>query len=685
MTAVADPAPAVAHESHILYGRARTVAFATVAIGMLLAALDSTIVSTALPTIVGELGGGDHVSWVVTAYLLAQTITAAVAGKLGDQFGRKRVFQASVTVFIIGSALCGLSTGMTWLIASRAIQGVGAGGLMVTATALIADVIPLRDRGRYQGSLGAVFGVTTVIGPLLGGFFTDHLSWRWAFYINVPFAILVIIMASRTLPHVAAEKRARIDWLGILTIGLAAGSWILATSWGGTTYDWGSAPIIGLFVGGAVAMVAFVLVELRADDPILPMSLFSRRVFSMCAALSFVVGFTMLGSMTFLPTFLQYVEGVSATTSGLRMLPLVLGLLLTSISSGIFVSRTGRYKIFPVVGALVMALGLYLLSLMDAATPTIQSSLYMFVLGLGIGMSMQVLTIIVQNSVPYTQLGVATSGVTFMRTLGSSFGAAIFGTLYANYLEREMPAALAQSPGVTPADLVTPTSLHQLPDNVIAPIVDTYAAAIDHVFLLAVPVALVAFVLALFLPQVKLSDDLQPTATDLGEGFGLPEARVAEDRIAQRVANLLYRRGRRGVLEMLHQADLGLDEGRIWALVQVYGLNDADRPASVVNIAQARAVPAILLQPAFDDLAVRGLIGGSPEDLRLTGEGEAMISRLVDAFRLWLIHNLREVDPSEAEAVDAVIARIVRRVVREEGESSPIVSLGPPASVAPPS
>ena len=596
VTALAEPAQ-IGPREHVLYGRARNIAFATIALGMLLAALDGTIVSTALPTIVGDLGGGNHVSWVVTAYLLAQTITSAVVGKLGDQFGRKRVFQTSVTIFIIGSALCGLSEGMSWLIASRAIQGIGAGGLTVTATALIADIIPLRERGRYQGSLGAVFGVTTVLGPLLGGFFTDNLSWRWAFYINVPFALIVIVAAGRYIPSVAEEARTRIDWLGIVTVGIGTSCWILATSWGGTTYAWGSATIIGLFVGGAVALAAFVLVELRSPDPILPMQLFGKRVFAVCSALAFVVGFAMLGAMTFLPTFLQYVEGVDATASGLRMLPLVAGLLITSISSGIVVSRTGRYKMFPVVGSVLMGLGMYLLSRMDAATSVGLSSLYMFVLGLGIGMCMQVLTIIVQNSVPYTQLGVATSGVTFMRTLGSSFGAAIFGSLYANFLDDELPGALAKAPGVTLEDLATPASLHALDDQLIAPIVDAYAAALAHVFLWATPVTLLAFVLAVMLPQVKLSDDLQPSAADLGEGFGLPEARPAEDRIAQRVANVLYARGRQGVLEMLDRANLGMDEGRVWALVQVYGLTEAGRTASVQDVAATRPSPPSCCSP----------------------------------------------------------------------------------------
>ncbi|WP_243057695.1 MDR family MFS transporter [Nocardioides sp. SR21] len=674
-------APETSRSSQIIYGRARNLAFGTIALGMLLAALDGTIVSTALPTIVGDLGGGNHVSWVVTSYLLAQTISSAVVGKLGDQFGRKLVFQTSVTVFILGSALCGAAQGMSWLIAARAVQGLGAGGLVVTATALIADVIPLRDRGKYQGSLGAVFGVTTVLGPLLGGFFTDQLSWRWAFYINVPLALVVVVLAQRTIPGTKAHHRASIDWLGIATVGIGSAALILATSWGGTTYDWGSSQIIGLFVLGAVGMAAFVLVELRATDPILPMGLFRKRVFSLCAALSFVVGFTMLGAMTFLPTFLQYVDGVSATESGLRMLPLVLGLLLTSISSGIVVSRTGRYKMFPVAGSILMAVGLYLLSRMDASTSVGVSSLSMFVLGLGIGMCMQVLTIIVQNSVPYTQLGVATSGVTFMRTLGSAFGAAVFGSLYANFLEDELPGALARAPGVTPADLATPSALHQLDELLIAPILDAYAAALSQVFLWAAPVALVALALAIALPQVRLSDDLQPSAADLGEGFGLPEARDAEERIAQRVANVLYARGREGVQEMLERADLGMDEGRVWALVQVHGLTEAGRTASVHDVARARAVPAVLLQPAFDELLERGLIGGSPDDLRMTGAGDEQMARLVEAFRAWIIGELPGIAPDEVSAVDAVIARIVQRVVREEADSRPIVSVGlePPA------
>lgn len=322
----------------------RNVIFVAVLLGMLLAALDQTIVATALPTVVADLGGAGHQSWVVTSYLLASTIATAVVGKLGDLFGRKPVFIGAVVFFLAGSVLCGLAGSMTMLVAARALQGIGGGAMMVTATAVIGEVIPLRERGRYQGALGAVFGVTTVIGPLLGGFFTDHLTWRWAFWINVPVAVVVIAVAVVAIPSLGRKSRPVIDYAGILFVGLGASGLTLATSWGGSTYPWGSATIIGLFVGSAIALGVFVWVEMRAREPILPIRLFGDPVFTVCCVLSFVVGFAMLGALTFLPTFMQFVDGVSATESGLRTLPMVAGLLVTSMGSGVIVGRTGRYR-----------------------------------------------------------------------------------------------------------------------------------------------------------------------------------------------------------------------------------------------------------------------------------------------------------------------------------------------------
>lgn len=659
----------LAPEAHILNGRARQIAFITIALGMLLAALDSTIVSTALPTIVGDLGGGNHVSWVVTSYLLAQTVVTAVVGKFGDQFGRKLVFQISVATFIIGSALCGAAQDMGWLIGSRAIQGLGAGGLTVTATALIADIIPLRDRGRYQGSLGAIFGITTVLGPLLGGYFTDNLSWRWAFYINVPLALVVIAVAGRTLPGLRAKGHQQIDYLGMVFITLGTSCLVLATSWGGTTYPWGSPTIVGLFVGGVVGLALFVFAELRAVEPILPMRLFKQRVFWTCCALAFVVGFAMMGSITFLPTFLQYVNGVSATSSGIRLLPMVLGLMLTAITSGNIVSRTGRYKIFPVVGSPIIAIGLLLLSRLDETSSVLRESLSMFVLGLGIGLSMQVLTIIVQNTVAYRDLGVATSGVTFFRTLGGAFGAAVFGSLYSNFLSGRLPDAIAATGGaVTPANVSPPSVLHKLPAEVIQPVVHAYSDSIGQVFLWAAPVALVGFVLALMIPQIALTGSIKPEAADLGEGFGMPEARSNEDRLASRIARLVYAHDRNAVIEMLEDADLGIDEGRVWALSQVYGRLRAGQSADLRQIAHARRVPSILLRPAFEDLLDRGYLDGSLDALGVTPLGSETMRSLGVHFRGWIVARLDDLDEVDVTVIDAAIERIAQRLLVETAE-----------------
>src|SRR5690242_20034739 len=493
----------------------RNVIFVAVLLGMLLAALDQTIVATALPTVVADLGGAGHQSWVVTSYLLASTIVTAVVGKLGDLFGRKPVFIGAVVFFLAGSVLCGLAGSMTMLVAARALQGIGGGAIMVTATAVIGEVIPLRERGRYQGALGAVFGVTTVIGPLLGGFFTDHLTWRWAFWINVPVAVVVIAVAVVAIPSLGRKSRPVIDYAGILFVGLGASGLTLATSWGGSTYPWGSPTIIGLFVGSVAALVVFVYVELRAAEPILPIRLFGDPVFTVCCVLSFVVGFAMLGALTFLPTFMQFVDGVSATVSGLHTLPMVVGMLTTSMGSGVLVGRTGRYKVFPVAGTAVMAVAFFLMSRMDPSTSALVQSLFLVILGAGIGMCMQTLVLIVQNTSSFDDLGVATSGVTFFRTIGSSFGAAIFGSLFTNFLHSRIGPAMVASRAPAAA-AASPEALHRLPRQAAAPIVAAYAESLTQVFLWAVPVALVGFVLALFLRQVPLRE-FHDSTVDLGD------------------------------------------------------------------------------------------------------------------------------------------------------------------------
>ncbi len=569
--------------SALISPQRRNFIFVAVLLGMLLAALDQTIVATALPTVVADLGGAGHQSWVVTSYLLASTIVTAVVGKLGDLFGRKLVFQAAVLFFLAGSVLCGLAGSMTMLVASRTLQGIGGGAIMVTAMAVIGEVIPLRERGRYQGALGAVFGVTTVIGPLLGGFFTDHLTWRWAFWINIPVAFVVLAVGAVAIPPLAkAAKRVVIDYAGILFVGLGASGLTLATSWGGGEYAWSSPVIIGLFAASAAALAIFVWVEIRAAEPILPIRLFASPVFTVCCVLGFIVGFAMLGALTFLPTFMQFVDGVSATTSGLRTLPMVAGMLITSIGSGNLVGRTGRYKVFPVAGTAIMAVAFVLLSTMNSATPAWQQSVYLFILGTGIGLCMQVLILVVQNTSSFADLGVATSGVTFFRTIGSSFGAAIFGSLFANFLAGRIGPALVAS-GAPPRAAESPQALHALSPQMAAPIIDAYADSLGRVFLCAVPVAVVGFIVSLFLKEVRLREVETVSATDMGEAFGMPSTESPEKILEVAVGRLFRDSPEIRLRSLAQQPGCQLDVSQMWALLQIYRQNQVLGSATLTD------------------------------------------------------------------------------------------------------
>jgi EmrB/QacA subfamily drug resistance transporter len=642
--------------------RQMNLVFVTVLIAMLLSALDQTIVATALPTIVGDLGGG-HLSWVVSAYLLADTISTVLAGRLSDQFGRKAILQVSAGIFIVASAMCGFAHGMTWLIAWRGIQGLGAGGLAVASSAVIADVIPVRDRARYQGALGAVFGVALVLGPLLGGFFTGHLSWRWVFLVNLPLGVLVMALAARTIPTIPRGERSSIDYAGIAFVSAGAAALTLALSWGGTDYPWDSTTVIGLFIGAAVALAGFVVVEAHAAEPILPLRLFRSPVFSVSVILAFIVGFTMLGALTFLPIYSQYVKGISPTASGLRTLPLVVGLLATSMLAGSVVSKTGRYKVFPIAGSLLMALGLWMLSRLTPDTGYWTLALDMLVFGAGIGSSMQVLTTIVQSTSDFRDLGVATAGVGFLRTLGSSFGTAIFGTIFTSALASRLAAAVAASPGVPASAVTSPEALHRYPSARIAPILDAYSHALHVLFLAAVPVAIVATLTALFLKRTPLRGTAQAGATDVGDGFGLP---VGPDRVAQleqAISRVIRSAGPDDRVAIARRSGTHLDAASSWAVGVVAGRTAYALDTDLRSIARRYQVPAPVLRPAFDAACEAGWLNATADQITVTDAGRTELEHLAAGARSWLTDKLADWNAEDDPAFTVALRRIAREVV----------------------
>jgi EmrB/QacA subfamily drug resistance transporter len=636
-------------------------------LGMLLAALDQTIVATALPTIAGDLHGLSHLSWIVTAYLLTSTISTPLWGKLGDMYGRKTFFQISVVIFVVGSALSGLSDSMTQLILFRALQGIGGGGLTVGAQTIIADVVSARDRGKYQGIFGAVFGVTSVVGPLLGGFIVQHLSWHWIFYVNLPVGIIAFLVIAAVLPKSLTRVHHVVDYLGTLFLAALAAALVLLTTLAGTTYGWGSAQILSLAGASLVFLLLFIVAERRAPEPVLPLNLFRNGVFVVTSAIGFVVGFAMFGAITYLPQYMQVVRGDSPTASGLELLPMMAGLLLTSILSGVLISRFGRYKIFPILGTALMALGMYLLSLMGVGTGRIESGIYMFVLGVGIGAVMQVLVIAVQNAVEYSDLGVATAGATFFRSIGGSFGTAVFGALFVSQFTKNIATylhGLKLPPHFSAAAGASPAALDLLPPAVHSGYVHAYAASLHFVFLVAMPISLVAFLLTWFLKEVPLrktvaatnpADTLAPTA--------MPAALSSLEELTRSLSVLAQRDTQVHLYEHLAaQAGVDLDVHSCWLLFRISDHSDW----SVKVLSGHVHVSTERIERMAEVLVEAGYVNGdvhTDHPLKLTERGQEVAEKLVAARTEGLSQLLAGWSPEQHEEVRTMVRRLARELV----------------------
>ncbi|MFI6901475.1 MDR family MFS transporter [Nonomuraea sp. NPDC050394] len=485
-------------------------------LAMVLAMLDNMIVGTAMPRIVGELGGVTHLSWVVTAYVLGTTVSTPIWGKIGDLYGRKTIFMVSIVIFMIGSVLCGMAgsellggpeDGMMELIAFRAIQGLGAGGLMVNVMAIIGDLVPPRERGQYQGITAGVMSLAMIAGPLVGGFITDHLDWRWAFYVNLPVGGLALAWLAVKLKLPKHVNQVRIDWLGAILLSISITAMVLVTAWGGSQYAWSSPQILGLGALAIVTLAAFIPIERRAAEPIMPLQLFRNRNFTLISAIGFLLGFAMFGAINFLPLYQQTVQGASATNSGLLLLPMMGAAMVVSIFVGKAITVTGKYKLYPIIGGAGMALGMWLLSLMGVGTPEWQTGLFIGVLGVGMGFLMQTTMLIAQNSVEQRDLGVASSTSTFFRSIGGSFGVSVFGAIFNNHLLSGMTERLGAEEAARLAGgggRLDPATLAAMGSGQRAGVLESLAGATSNIFWWAIPFAVVVPLLALFIKEIPL-------------------------------------------------------------------------------------------------------------------------------------------------------------------------------------
>lgn len=661
----------------LLERRQVLVAFSGLVLVMLLAALDSTIVSTALPTIVSDLGGLQHLAWVVTGYLLAQTVVTPIYGKLGDLYGRKIVLQAATLLFLAGSALCGLSHSMTQLIVFRAIQGLGGGGLTVTTQAVVGDIVPPIERGRYQGIFGAVYGLASIAGPLLGGYFTTHLSWHWIFYINLPFGILALFVLGATLPAHTVRVEHAIDYWGALTLAVLLTALTLISDLGGTSYAWSSPLMVGLIVAGALALGLFVLAERRAAEPVIPLRLFTNRTFAVTSGVGLIIGFALFGSVTYVPVFLQVVKGSTPTSSGLQLLPMMLGMLTSSITSGQLISRTGRYRIFPIIGTFIATCSLAALSRISPETSMLTTELTMLGLGIGIGMVMQVLVIAVQNAVDYRDLGVATSGATLFRLVGGSLGTALLGAVFASRLAAHLRDFAPSLAGAAEGASLNTQQLAKLAPAARAAYLHAFTASLDTVFVFAASVAAVGFLLTLILPEQPLRRTVAAAAADTGEEvaetFARPVAPDSESELWRGLQTIASRDVHRAhIASIVRRAGLAVSPGAAWLLVRIERDPnlDCDRLASSHNISHEQ-MQSILRELESHRWIERISPEGAAARWHVTPTGCDALTKLVEARRAHLAEVLSDWPAKQREEIMARLRSLAEALVPAVEEHTP--------------